>query len=66
MDKRCDVNCAPSHAFVDKYMGREGNSNRGKESGKEWKNRIDVVSVEGRTIDVQPLNRASWLDASTV
>lgn len=32
MDKRCDVNCAPPHAFVDKYMGREGNSNRGKES----------------------------------
>lgn len=33
--------------------------------GKEWKkNRIDIVSV--KEIDVQPLNRASWLDASTV
>lgn len=32
---------------------------------KEWKkNRIDIVSV--KEIDVQPLNRASWLDASTV
>lgn len=36
-----------------------------RNGAKEWKkNRIDIVSV--KEIDVQPLNRASWLDASTV